>query len=217
MRTRTTKVEAALAAAEEEHANDPERAEVLRRARTFKSSWLELAEALMDVRRSKRWEQWGYDTFEAYAKNELHLRMETVDKLTGSFAFLQKRAPEVLERDGVRAQIPTYQAVDFLRRAEAAEDAPEEAVSEVRRRVLEEVAPLPSVAKEFKEVVLPTPPEERKKRDVAGLKNVAGRLRELLRETDVVPRRVAGEVAAALEQLLATLSDLSEKTKEEAA
>jgi hypothetical protein len=214
---RTTKVDAEMAAAEEAYANDPERVEVLRRARTFKSSWIELAESLTNVRRNKQWQAWGYETFEAYAKNELHLKMETVDKLTGSFAFLQKRAPEVLARDGVRAQIPTYQAVDFLRRAEAAEDAPAEAVTEVRRRVLEEVQPLPSVAREFKEVVLPTPPAERKKRDVAGLKNVAGRLRELLRESNVVPRRLAGEVGAALDQLLEALASMSDKAKEEAA
>ena len=40
---RTTKTEAALEAAEREHIDDPERAEVLARARRFKSSWLELA------------------------------------------------------------------------------------------------------------------------------------------------------------------------------
>ena len=82
-----------MAEAEQAHADDPERAELLRRARRFKTSWIELAEALTQSRRGGRWREWGYASFEAYAKSELHLRQETVDKLTGSYSFLQRRAP----------------------------------------------------------------------------------------------------------------------------
>jgi hypothetical protein len=60
-----TKTDAALAAAEAAHADDPERAELLRRARRFKASWIDLAEALTKTRRQSRWKAWGYDTFEA--------------------------------------------------------------------------------------------------------------------------------------------------------
>src|SRR5580765_5442593 len=146
-----TKVDAALAAAEAEHSDDPERVEMLRRTRRFKASWLELAEALSESRRSGHFKRWGYASFEDYTKRELHLRQETVDKLTGSFMFLKKRAPEVLARDGLSRTIPSYQAVDFLRRAEAEEDAPEEAVEAIRQRVIEDVAPLPSIVRQFKD------------------------------------------------------------------
>ena len=88
-----TNVDRALAALEEQHADDPERVEVLRRTRRFKSSWLQLGEALSEVRRGKTWERWGYESLEAYAKAELKMRMDTVEKLTGSFMFLNKRAP----------------------------------------------------------------------------------------------------------------------------
>ena len=37
-----TKIDAELAAAAEAHGDDPERAELLQRARRFKSSWIEL-------------------------------------------------------------------------------------------------------------------------------------------------------------------------------
>ena len=73
-----TKTEAALAEAEKAHADEPERAELLRRARRFKASWVELAEALTDAKRGRRWREWGYESFESYAKNELKLRQETV-------------------------------------------------------------------------------------------------------------------------------------------
>ena len=120
-----------MADAEREHAEDPERVQLIACARRFKSSSIELAAALTRVKRGGHWKHWGYDTFEHYAKSELHLRQETVDKLTGSYSFLQKRAPGVLDRDGLSSPIPSYQAVDFLRRAEEADGAPEDAVGEI--------------------------------------------------------------------------------------
>lgn len=205
-----TKTEAALAEAEAAHADDPERAELLRRARQFKASWIQLAEALTQAKRSGRWKDWGYDSFEAYAKGELHLRQETVDKLTGSFSFLQRRAPAVLERDPIREPFPTYQAVDFLRRAEESDTAPREAVEEIRRRVIDEAAPLGAVSRAYRDVVFPVDEDTLVARDVAGVKNVARRLRELLEATRAVPRKVATETAAAIDRLLEAIEDREE-------
>ncbi len=205
MAPQRTKVEAALADAEAEHADDPERVEMLRRTRRFKTSWLELAEALSLARSQGHFKRWGYDSFEDYTKRELHLRQETVDKLTGSFMFLKKRAPEVLTRDGLSHTIPSYQAVDFLRRAEAEENAPEEAVEAIRQRVIEDGAALPSIVRQFRDVVFPIDASTQKERDTSNLLNVAKRLRELLAETHVVPRRLASEVGDSLDRLLDTL------------
>jgi hypothetical protein len=211
----STKIDATLAALEETFSDDPERVELLRRARQFKSSWIELAQALTEARKNGRWKRWGFETFDDYTRRELHLRQETVDKLTGSYSFLQRRAPAVLDRDGVAAPLPSYQAIDFLRRAEERPDAPREAVEEIRRKVLDEALPIMQVAREYKDVVFPIDEKTRKKQDAAGLKNVAKRLRELLAETRAVPRRLAGEVSESLDKLLETLG--SEKPEEEAA
>jgi hypothetical protein len=205
-----TKTEAALADAERAHLDDPERAELLARARRFKASWIELAEALSGVKRSGRWRDWGYDSFEAYAKGELRIRQETAEKLTGSYSFLKRRAPTVLERDALHEPIPSYQAVDFLRRAEASEDAPKGTVEEIRRRVLDDAAPVATIARAYGDVVFPLDPAERKARDASGLKNVARRLRELLAETRAVPRKLAGEVDGALGRLLEELERAEE-------
>jgi hypothetical protein len=205
-----TKTDAALAEAEEAHADDPARAARARRARRFKASWLELAEGLSNVRRSGDFKRWGYASFEDYARTELHLRQETAEKLVGSFLFLKKRAPQVLGRDGIGSSIPSYQAVDFLRRAEEVEDAPEEAVSAIRTRVLEEGAALPSIVRQFRDVVFPTTEREKKERDVSALLNVAKRLRELLDETRIVPRKLAAEVGQNLDRLLEIVRAASE-------
>jgi len=202
-----TKVDASLEAAAETHADDPDRAEVLHRARRFKMSWIELAEALTDVRRHSHWKRWGFASLEEYAKTELHLRADTVEKLTGSFQFLKSKAPDVLRRDGLTSAIPSYQSVDFLRRAEESEERPKGDVMEaLRKRVLDEVAPAASVTREFNATVFPIDEGTRKERDAAGLRNVAKRLHELLGETRAVPRRLAGEVGEAVAKLLEALA-----------
>jgi hypothetical protein len=210
MATHRTKTDAALEEAEHAHADDPERAELLRRARTFKNSWIELAQALTGVKRSGRWKEWGYESLEAYAKSELRLRPETVDKLTGSYTFLQRRAPSVLARDVLSEPIPSYEAVDFLRRADASESTPRDTVDEIRRRVIDDVAPARTVTREYRDVVFPIDEAQRKARDTAGLRNVATRLRELLGETRVVPRKLASDVGGALDRLLEALEEREE-------
>src|SRR5207244_287869 len=106
-----TKVDEALARAQAQHANDPKRVELIAKVRRFKASWFELGEGLAELKKSAAYKQWGFPSFEDYCKRELHLRQETVDKLTGSFSFLRSRAPEVLRRDGRDAPIPSYQSV----------------------------------------------------------------------------------------------------------
>ena len=205
-----TRIDEQLAAAEREHGDDPERAELLARARRFKASWLELAESLTVARKNGHWKKWGYAAFEDYTKKELHLRSETVDKLTGSFLFLQKRAPEVLDRDGVGAPIPSYQAVDFLRRAEEVEGVPDEARQEIHRRVIEDAAPVTALNRKYREVVFPLGDDEKRARDAQSVRSAAKRLGELLEGNDAVPRRLAGEVRAALDKLLEALADEAE-------
>jgi hypothetical protein len=212
-----TKIDGELAHAEQTHAGDPERAELIARTRRFKASWLELAEALTHVRKNDTWRRWGYESFEQYGARELKLRQETIDKLTGSYAFLQRRAPAVLRRDGISESIPSYQAVDFLRRAEEQEGAPEEAVVAIRKKVLEEGALLPAVAREYRDVVFPIEEGERKRRDAATVRHAAVRLRDVLASTAAVPRGLAKGVTEKLDELIAVLGDTKEHATNDAA
>ncbi len=205
-----TNVDRALAELEEQHANDPERALLLRRARIFKSSWLELGAALSDVKRAKTWERWGYESFDAYAKTELKLRADTVEKLTASYMFLHKRAPEVLRRDPIETPLPSYQAIDFLRRAEekAEEDdsVSNATIVDIRKKLLDEGAPVATVARLYKDSLFPTSEADKKTKDKKDLKAAASKLKELLAETRAVPKRLASTVGDALAELLNELS-----------
>jgi hypothetical protein len=204
-----TRTDAELEKAEAVHAQDPERAEVIARVRRFKAGWYELAEVLVELRRSERWRRWGHASFEDYCRKELHLRRDTVDKLTGSFSFLSRRAPEALRRDGRDEPIPSYQAVDFWRRAEEEAEAPAETVEEIRREVLDEGASLPRLSRVYRQVVFPVEPEEDEARRRKQLKQAVDRLIEQLahaRADGAVPDELCAEIEEPLARLAAHLS-----------
>lgn len=204
-----TNVDRALAALEEQHADDPERVELLRRTRRFKASWLELAEALAEVKRGKSWERWGHTSFDDYTRKELKLQPSTVEKLTGSYTFLQKRAPEIIKRDPLDTPMPSYQAIDFLRRAEErAEESgavPDEALDDIRKRILDDGAPVATVAKLYKDTLFPVSEDQKRDKDRHAIKQTASKLRDLLADTHAVPRRLADTVGEALDELLSAL------------
>lgn len=206
-----TQVDAALAAAQRRFANDPTRAEIIARTRRFKSSWIELAEALVDCRQSERYKKWSYNSFEDYYRKELHLKPGTVDKLVGSYAFLRRSAPQVLDRDGVEQEIPSFQTIDFLRKAEEAAQsghASKETVEEVRKAVVDDNMPLPKVTRLFKESLFPTDQgvEVRKRQKEVG--KLARKLSELLGAIgEGLPPVVRSQVEQALAALLRALPD----------
>ncbi len=204
-----TGVDRALAEKESSLAGNPERAGVVAAARRFKASWFELGEALSRVRREERYKGWGYSTFEDYCRKELHIRAETADKLTGSFSFLRSKAPQVVDRafshdaDTSEEPLPTYQAVDFWRRAEETE-TPRDTVEEIRRQVLEEGASLPRLQRQFREVVFPLDDATRSEKRRSDLRNATAKIIELLayaRDEGLVPVQLSAELEEPLQRL----------------
>jgi hypothetical protein len=115
---------------------------------------------------------------------------------------LRRRAPKVLERDGMSEPIPTYQAVDFLRRASEEAEAPEETVEQIFHKVIDEGAGAGAMAREYGAVIFPVDADVKKQRDVAAVRNVAKRLRELLGDTNVVAKALASEAREVLDRVL---------------
>jgi len=204
-----TKTEADLDARIHQFKDDTERVDILRRARSFKASWVELGEALTHVMREDSWKRWGYDSFDAYCTRELHLRRETAHKLVGSYGFLKTRAPSVLRRDGLSAPIPSLASVEFWKRAEEkADDAPEAAVAELRRAVVEEAQPASALKRRYKEVFFPLEDEQKETRGRQAVVSAARRLIAVMTETRVVPKRLAEDLE---EQIGRLIEELSEK------
>ena len=176
-------------------ANDPIRADTLQKARQFKRTWLELAEALARVQQQTSWEAWGFSDFDAYCRKELHLRANTVAKLLGSYRFLETSAPRVIERareDPFEAPIPTMKAVEFVQRATDRNAADAETLETIQRVAFEEGVDAPILARRFKDVAFPESDRERKEKLRASIAGTARRLSTLIAEDESpVPKKIA--------------------------
>ncbi|MEO6777414.1 MAG: hypothetical protein ABI467_31090 [Kofleriaceae bacterium] len=176
-------------------ANDPMRADTLQKARAFKRTWLELAEALSRVQTQTSWEGWGFSDFDAYCRKELHLRANTVAKLLGSYRFLETSAPRVIERareSPFEAPIPTVKAVEFVQRATERGSADAETLETIQRVAFEEGVDAPLLARRFKDVAFPESDRERKDKLRANIAGTARRLSSLIAEDrSPVPKQLA--------------------------
>lgn len=187
---------------------DPERADTLAKARAFKRTWLELADALARVQKHDSWRRWGFTDFDSYCRKELHLRSSTVQKLLGSFRFLETSAPKVLERARAMPEepIPSMAAVEFVMKATDRGAADDETLQTIRRTAFEEGAEAPVLAKKFKEVAFPIDEAERGERVRTQLTGAARRLSALISEEELpVPKPLARRVEEVLGELLAAL------------
>jgi hypothetical protein len=186
-------------------AGDSERVFVLGRARAFKRSWIELAEALSQVVERGSWERWGYSSFDTYCKKELHLSPSTSAKLLGSFRFLKTSAPKIIERtrDSESAPIPDLKAVEFVAKAEERGAADEGTMAEIRRAAFEEGAQAPLLSRRFKSVAFPVSDMERESKLLQQLSSTAKKLAALLADPDLpidhdIAARVEGDIGELL-------------------
>ncbi len=193
-------------------ADDPMRADTLQKARAFKRTWLELAEALTKVQANRSWEQWGFTDFDAYCRKELHLRGSTVAKLLGSFRFLETSAPRVIERarvDGFEsAPIPSLPAVEFVQRATERAAADPETLQTIQRVAFEEGLDAPLLAKKFKEIAFPETDRDKREKLRSNISQYARKLSSLIAEDgSPVPKKLAIRVEEIVGELLEAIEN----------
>lgn len=187
-------------------ASDPVRADTLQKARAFKRTWLELAEALDRAHDKKLWEKWGFSDFDAYCRKELHLRSATVAKLLGSYRFLETSAPRVIERartDHYEAPIPSIATVEFVEKATREGHADAETLRTIHRSAFEEGIEKPVLAKKFGELVFPQTNKDRRDKLRAAIAAAARRLSTLIAEDGApLPKQLAIRVEETIGELL---------------
>jgi hypothetical protein len=192
-------------------AGDPERSDTLQKARAFKRTWLELAEALSRCTEKRLWEKWGFSDFDAYCRKELHLRSATVAKLLGSYRFLETSAPRVIERartDHYETPIPSMATVEFVKKATDEGAADEETLRTIHRVAFEEGAEAPVLARKFGEVAFPQTDRDRREKLRAQIAAAARRLSSLIAEDGApVPKALAIRVEETVGELLESIEN----------
>lgn len=191
--------------------DDPDRADTLQKARAFKRTWIELAEALTRASEKRLWEKWGFSDFDAYCRKELHLRGSTVAKLLGSYRFLETTAPRVIERartDRFESPIPSLPVVEFVQRATETGAADEETLNSIRRVAFEEGAETPLLARQFGKLAFPQTDRDRKEKLRGSIAQVARRLSSLIAEDgSPVPKKLAIKVEETMGELLEVIEN----------
>ena len=198
------KMEDAMLAA----AGDTERVDAISKARAFKRTWLELADCITKIHDRESWKRWGFDSFEAYCRKELHIKKGTVAKLLGSFRFLESSVPTVIERArDAQSPVPSLQVVDFVARATERGAADAQTMQEIHKAAFDEGAEAPLLSRRFKEVAFPVDNQQRSNQLRSQLASAARRLANLIAEPDAP---VEHDVATKLEEALGLLLDTLE-------
>lgn len=218
--TRTNQKLDALEQMLERTGGDPRRLDVVRRAQRFKRSWVELAQALHELRKTHAYRAWGYSDLQDYCSKELALRPATVDKLLLSFSTLERHAPDVLERDGVARHIPSVEAIDYFTRALGDEerpgparrlDAADDMIEQLRSAVFDEGQNVRELRERFNPVINPKPDHDQSTDAARKARAAAQRLHELVPGVPGLTEARVGRVLAILEALVSDLDAMLDK------
>lgn len=193
--------------------------QVVSRARAFKRSWVDMAEALCKVRDEGLFQRWGYESLHAYALEELNIKRATCDKLTVSYSAMEQHVPHVLEWDGVAQELPTIDAVDYFARAldprprRHGEPPPpppdDEVVAELRTAIFDDLAGAPALRRRFNEVLHPKSDDEHRRELLGRVRSTADRLESLVGGTGLLADARVEDVARCMEQLREDLDRLA--------
>jgi hypothetical protein len=191
---------------------DAARSNVLRATQDFKNSWRNLAQALQVVWKGKLYTRWGYENFDQYTAQEVHIRKHTAMKLIRSYMFLEKDEPRYLEQqnndeDSQRRITPTLEMVNTLQRAKRALN--EDEYRKVKNDILEEGKDLREVKKDLTSLIINRrkdvdPEEERTRNNKAAVTRFLLTLRTFRREIEtlhILPDFIADDINALIDKI----------------
>jgi hypothetical protein len=195
---------------------DSTRYQMLAAVRAFRSNWVEVGRLLNEVALGGDYKDWGYADFDLYCSRELGLKKPTVQKLVLSYNYMKRHAPEWLEPGADLAfDVPDYQTVELLERAEKNPHLSDDDREEFHRRAFvsweDGAEPLDETAlrKEIRARAAADPAaieraNARRGQSLAPIKTLSRRLRELLANTSAVPeglKRRLEETLCEIEEL----------------
>lgn len=189
---------------------------ILKSAKSFKTSWIDLGQALYMVWKDKLYKEWGYMTFEAYSAKEIGIRKETALKLLKSYYFLEKEEPGYLKADYSEpkeiAAIPNYESVNVLRLAKNKKELAPSDYGMLKRDVFE----MGKDAKEVKRglaVIMKQrqeldPEDVREKKKILLLRRLVGTLKVLKRDIEaskLLPAAILKDITSIINKVEAEL------------
>lgn len=205
---------------EEKMSSIPEdsiRYKILKSAKDFKTSWVDLGQALYSVWRDKSYKEWGYLTFDAYTSKEIGIKKPTAMKLLKSYFFLEKEEPLYLQKNFTESsdpsKLPTYESVNLLRLAKNKNALDKDDYAGLKESILEMGKDAREVKKDLTTLMRQReelePEEARRKRKVAVIKRLLSALKTLktdLETSKMLPVSTIKEVANLIHKIELELS-----------
>lgn len=185
---------------------------VLQSVKNFKTSWMDLGQALYAVCKDKLYRDWGYLTFEAYTSKEIGIRKDTAVKLLKSYYFLEKEEPEYLQKDfnetSQAAAVPSYETINALRLAKNKKEIGEEDYAALKKNVFEKGRDVRDIKRDITALIRQReeldPQEAREKRKVATVRRIISTLRTLKNEVQaarLLPANTVKEIDSLIDRL----------------
>ncbi|MDP8265812.1 MAG: hypothetical protein P9M07_02565 [Candidatus Aceula meridiana] len=180
-------------------------------AKDFKNSWIELGRVLYSIWRDKHYKEWGYQQFDTYVTKEIGIRKATSLKLLRSYYFLEKEEPAYLQQDYLKdtdpAKVPSYEAVDVLRRAKE-KNLDRQDYQKLREDIFVKGKNSQEVRKDLTTLMREReeydPEEAWQRKKQTNIKRFIGTLKSLKREmedTKLLPDKIAREVNSLIAKL----------------
>jgi len=169
------------------------RQHVLKSAKGFKTSWIELGRAMYAVWKDKMFKEWGYSTIDAYSTKEIGIRKQTVMKLLRSYYFLEKEEPGYLRSEYIdssdASKLPTYESVDVLRTARNKKDLDSQDYMVLKKEIFEKGKDARDVKKDLVSMMRQRqeldPEEAHEKKRATLIKRLLSTLKMLKKEIEI--------------------------------
>ena len=193
------------------------RFQILQNAKSFKTSWIDLWQALYSVWKDKLYKDWGFITFDAYTTKEIGIRKNTAVKLLKTYYFLEKEEPHLLNKDYVKtkdaSEVPSYEAVDVLRLARKKQLLDEDDYRRFKKDIFEKGRDGREVKKDLTTMIKQReglePDEARKKKREMTIRRLLSSLKSLKRElevTKILPSDVLKQTNTLIDRIEAEIS-----------
>jgi hypothetical protein len=193
------------------------RYQVLKSAKDFKASWVELGRTLYSVWKGRLYKEWGFSTFDFYASREIGIRKQTALKLLRSYYFLEKEEPVYLRQDYMEsvdaAVVPSYESIDVLRLAKNKKTLGEEDYANLKKDIFENGKDARQARKDLTSILRQRqelgPEEAYKKRKIATVRRFLSILKSLKQEIELsklLPAPIIKEAQSLINKLEAEIS-----------
>jgi hypothetical protein len=170
------------------------RKKIVEHCKSFKTSWVNLGQALYPAWKDKLYYGWGFEKFEHYAREELGLKKETALKLLKVYFFTEQTEPSYLKEEFVQeneaAHVPGCDEINVLRLARSKKELTKDDYQQLKKAVFKDGKDasllrkdLTALMRERKEV---DPDEERQERNDAAIRKLASAIKIFSRDMETL-------------------------------